>query len=303
MRLTYHFIQQQEPDFPVRLLCNTLEVSKSSYYQYRAQASFQPSQADQQMSNQIQSVFWENRRRYGSRRIQKALQAQDIDVGRHQIRRLMQLQELRAIQPRSFVPRTTDSRHGLRACPNLLLGLGQPTRPDQAWVSDITYLPLAGGGWAYLASWLDLFSRRIIGWCVDITMEESLIIRSFDQATTLRRPHPGLIAHSDQGGQYFGKTFRDRLIKWQCRQSMAEKDNPYQNAHAESLWSRLKAELLEDGCFENLQDAHDELFNYIEGYYNIRRLHSSLGYLSPINFEQQYHQANFDHNSQSQVSG
>ena len=151
------------------------------------------------------------------------------------------------------------------------------------------YLPLVGGGWAYLASWLDLFSRRIIGWCVDVTMEESLIIRSFDQATTLRRPHPGLIAHSDQGGQYFGKTFRDRLTKWQCRQSMAEKDNPYQNAHAESLWSRLKAELLEDGCFENLQDAYDELFSYIEGYYNIKRLHSPLGYLSPINFEQQYH--------------
>ena len=140
-----------------------MEVSKSSYYQYRAEASFQPSQADQQMSNQVQSVFWENRRR-----IQKALQAQDIDVGRHQVRRLMQLQELRAIQPRGFVPRTTDSRHGLRACSNPLLDLGQPTRPDQAWGgpplrSDITYLPLVGGGWAYLASWLDLFSRRIIG--------------------------------------------------------------------------------------------------------------------------------------------
>ena len=230
-----------------------MEVSKSSYYQYRGGASFQFSPADQQMSNQIQRVFWENRRRYGSRRIQKALQAQGIDVGRHQVRRLMQLQDWRAIQSRSFVPRTTDSRHGLRACPNLLLDLGQPTQPDQA--------------------------------------------------TTLRRPQPGLITHSDQGGQYFGKTFRDRLTKWQCRQSMAEKDNPYQNAHAESLWSRLKAELLEDGCFESLQDAHDELFNYIEGYYNIRRLHSSLGYLSPINFEKQYHQANFDYHSQSQVSG
>ncbi|OJW71427.1 MAG: hypothetical protein BGO59_20150 [Spirosoma sp. 48-14] len=135
------------------------------------------------------------------------------------------------------------------------------------------------------------------------SMEESLLIRAFDQATTLRRPQPGLIIHSDQGGQYFGKTFRKRLDKWKCEQSMAEKENPYQNAHAESLWSRLKAELLEDGCFETLQDAHDELFNYIEGYYNIRRLHSSLGYMSPINFEKQYYQANFNHNSQSQVSG
>ena len=156
----------------------------------------------------------ENRRRYGSRRVQKALQEQGVEVGRHQVRRLMKRQNWQAIQPRSFVPRTTDSSHGLRACPNLLLELGLPVRPDQAWVSDITYLPLVGGGWAYLASWLDLYSRRIVGWCVDVTMEESLIIRAFDQATTLRRPQPGLIAHSDQGGQYFGKTFRARLDKW-----------------------------------------------------------------------------------------
>jgi len=255
------------------------------------------------MTDVVQNVFWDNRRRYGSRRIQKALQEVGVEVGRHRVRRLMQAQNWQAIQPRSFVPRTTDSRHGLRACLNLLLDLGQPSRPNQVWVSDITYLPLVGGGWAYLASWLDLFSRRIVGWCVDITMEEHLIIRAFDQATTLRHPQPGLIVHSDQGGQYFGKTFRKRLEKWACRQSMAEKDNPYQNAHAESLWSRLKAELLEDGCFDNLQDAHSELFNYIDGYYNIRRLHSSLGYLSPINFEKQYYQANFSQNSQSQVSG
>ncbi len=107
------------------------------------------------MTNNVQEVFWENRRRYGSRRVQKALQEQGIEVGRHQVRRLMKQQNWQAIQPRSFVPRTTDSSHGLRACPNLLLELGQPVRPDQAWVSDITYLPLVGGGWAYLASWLE----------------------------------------------------------------------------------------------------------------------------------------------------
>ena len=256
------------------------------------------------MTHSVKDVFWDNRRRYGSRRVQKALQNEGIKIGRHQVRRLMQEQNWRAIQPRSFVPRTTDSSHGLRACPNLLLKLGRPIRPDQVWGgpplrSDITYLPLVGGGWLYLASWLDIYSRRIVGWCVDVTMEESLIIRAFDQAIALRRPQSGLIIHSDQGGQYFGKVFRKRLDKWKCEQSMAEKENPYQNAHAESLWSRLKAELLEDGCFETLQDAHDELFNYIEGYYNVRRLHSSLGYMSPINFEKQYHHANFTQNSQS----
>ena len=303
MRLTYQLIELEEANFPVRLLCNTLEVSKSSYYAYRAGQTFQPSIDDQHMTTHIQDIFWENRRRYGSRRVQKALLEEGIEIGRHRLRRLMEEQNWRAIQPRSFVPRTTDSSHGLRACPNLLLDLGVPVRPDQAWVGDITYLPLTGGNWAYLASWLDLYSRRIVGWCVDVTMEESLVIRAFDQAVWLRRPQPGLIVHSDQGGQYFGKTFRKRLDNWVCQQSMAEKENPYQNAHAESLWSRLKAELLEGGCFENLQDAHDELFNYIEGYYNIRRLHSALGYQSPVNFEKQYYQDNFNQTLNQKVSG
>lgn len=303
MRLVYQFIQQEEANFPVRAICNILEVSRSSYYAYRAGQTFQVSQTNQLMTSHIREIFWENRQRYGSRRVQKALLEEGIEVGRHRVRRLMEEQHWRAIQPRSFVPRTTDSGHGLRPCPNLLIELGAIVRPDQAWVGDITYLPLVGGNWAYLASWLDLFSRRIVGWCVDVTMEESLIIRAFNQATALRSPEPGLIVHSDQGGQYFGKQFQKRLAKWKCRQSMAEKYNPYQNAHAESLWSRLKAELLEDGCFDSLQDAHDELFDYIEGYYNLRRLHSALGYQSPINFEQQYYQTNFTQTLKTKVSG
>ncbi len=120
-------------------------------------------------------------------------------------------------------------------------------------------------------------------------------MQAFDQALQQRQPKPGLIVHSDRGGQYFGHSFRQRLDKWRCQQSMAEADNPYQNrtggpAHAESFWGRLKAELLEDGCFMSLQDARDELFNYIEGYYNVRRLHSALGYRSPIAFENQFYQ-------------
>ena len=144
-----------------------LEVSKSSYYQYRAGVTFQPSIAKQEMIGRIHDVFWGNRRRYGSRRIQKALQDEGVEVGRHRIRRLMQQQNWRAIQPRNFVPRTTDSSHGLRACPNPLLALGQPIRPDKAWqgrlaVSDITYLPLVDGGWAYLASCCLLYTSRCV---------------------------------------------------------------------------------------------------------------------------------------------
>lgn len=199
--MIYQFIQQEETDFPVRLLCNTLQVSKSSYYEYRSGQTFTPSTVDQQLKKDIQKIFLDHRRRYGSRRLQKALLEKGIKIGRHRIRRFMRDEHLSAIQPRSFVPRTTDSRHGLRACPNLLAEMGMPIRPDQAWVGDITYLPLANGKWAYLASWLDLFSRRIVGWCVDIVMEDSLIIRAFEQAVIVRRPRAGLIVHSDQGGR------------------------------------------------------------------------------------------------------
>ncbi|MPR35337.1 IS3 family transposase [Salmonirosea aquatica] len=155
LRLIYRFIEQEEGNFPVRLLCNTLEVSRSSYYAYRADKTYQPSEADRQMTAHIQEIFWENRRRYGSRRVQKALLEEGVEAGRHRVRRLMEEQNWRAIQPRSFVPRTTDSSHGLRACPNLLVALGLPDRPNQAWVGEITYLPLASGDWAYLANWLE----------------------------------------------------------------------------------------------------------------------------------------------------
>ena len=136
-----------------------------------------------------------------------------------------------------------------------------------------------------------------MGWWVDKHIKEKLIIKASDQALAQRQPKPGLIVHSDRGSQYFGQ----RLDKWHCQQSIAEADNPYQNAHAESFWGRLKAESLNDGCFMNLQDAKEELFNYIDGYNNVYRLYPSLGYRSPIAFENQYYQTNLIH-SISKVS-
>ena len=269
-----------------------LNISKTAYYTYRNGTTFTPSDSNLAMTTAVDKIFWENSRRYGSRRVLEALKKQGVKAGRHRVRRLMQEQDWRAIQPRSFVPKTTNSKHGLTACPNRLIEFGKPTASNQAWVGDITYLPLADGHWAYLASWMDLFSSRIVGWWVDKHMKESLIVQAFDQAILQRQPKPGLIVHSDRGGQYFGHSFRQRLAKWGCRQSMAEADNPYQNAHAESFWGRLKTELLEDGCFMTLQDARSELFNYIEGYYNVRRLHSALDYRSPIDFENQFYQTN-----------
>lgn len=156
------------------------------------------------------------------------------------------------------------------------------------WAGDITYLPLAGGRWAYLSVWMDLYSRRIVGWQVENHMREELVIASLNKALQTRSIKPGLIVHSDRGGQYAGGTFRKGLVTRKMAQSMSRADDPYDNASMESFFSRLKAELLENGMFENLEDARTELFEFIEMYYNTQRKHSSLNYQSPMDYENHY---------------
>lgn len=204
----------------------------------------------------------------------------------------MKEQNLVAIQPKSFVPKTTQSHPWLNRSPNLLLEeSNQPSAPNQVIVGDITYLPSKEFGydvWLYLAVWMDLFSRKIVGWQVDEHMQDSLIIIPMHRLIRLRQAEKGFIVHSDGGGQYGSNDFRDLLKLHEFRQSMTRKDNHYDNAFIESLFSRLKAELLNGGTFSNLADAQAKVFEYIEGYYNTIRKHSSLGYLSPDQFEERF---------------
>lgn len=201
----------------------------------------------------------------------------------------MREQGLKAIQPRSFVPRTTDSRHTLGYAENLLLGMKlPPEEPNEVVVGDITYLPLQDRSFCYLATWTDLFSRLVIGWEVMDTMQEGLIIMAFEKALRRRGHLRQAIVHSDRGGQYASRQFRSLLRASGCRQSMSRADESYDNAYAESLFSRYKAELLEGGAFADLEEARMETFNYIEGYYNRIRRHSSLGYLSPEEYERKF---------------
>ncbi|WP_255709222.1 IS3 family transposase [Spirosoma sp. KNUC1025] len=156
------------------------------------------------------------------------------------------------------------------------------------WVSDITYLPLSNGEWAYLAAWMDLYSRKVVGWQVGETMKDELVVVPLRRALKMRQPDPGLVTHSDRGGQYVSADLKELIRLWYIRPSMSRADDPYDNAFAESLWSRLKAELLEGGAFLNVEDAQTEIFDYIEIYYNRARKHSSLGYQCPEQFENQY---------------
>lgn len=264
-------------------------ISRSSYYSWLSGNSHKLNEEKENMEQQIINTFHEHRRRYGSRRIAFSLQSAGQLVSRYKAGRVLSKYGLKAIQPRSFVPKTTDSRHSYSISPNLLLDRYLPQKPNEVWVGDITYIPLTGGLWAYLAVWMDLFSRRIIGWQIDDNMQEGLIVEAFKKALASRKKENGLLIHSDRGGQYGGKIFRKMIADNKMMQSMSRADNPYDNAFMESCFSRFKAELLQDGIFDNIEDARTEIFEYMEMYYNTKRIHSSLNYLSPADYEKNYY--------------
>jgi putative transposase len=277
-------IHQQTDTYDTSVLCQTLGVSRSGYYAWRKR-----SPSGDELTPKVTKVFWQHSRRYGSRRITAELQAQGEAIGRRRVRRILQQEQLHAIQPKSFVPRTTNSRHGRRMSPNLLEEL-IVSQPRQVLVSDITYLPLQSGQWAYLATWLDLYSRKVVGWQIAETMTAELIIGGLQKLLLQQAPEQGLIVHSDRGGQYVDAEFRRLLQAYGYRQSMSRAGETYDNAFAESLFSRYKAELLEGGAFRDVTEAQIETFEYIERYYNPVRRHSALGYVSPEQFEQAYYQ-------------
>ncbi len=200
----------------------------------------------------------------------------------------MKKQSLAAISPKRFVPRTTDSRHNFGFSPNLLR---DPTNASlgrgEVLVGDITYLPLQNGKFCYLATFQDKFRRRIVGWQISEKMTAQLVIDAFNRARRRGLIEKGAIIHTDRGSQYASIEYRRLVYIGGFRQSMSGKGNCYDNAQAESFFSRFKAELVEGGIFESVDDARSEIFSYIEGYYNRVRRHSSLGYLSPLEFEKQ----------------
>jgi putative transposase len=281
-----------EKDFPTDILCQALTVSRAGYYRFRSGVTFLEDEIQAEM---VEKIFFEHKGRYGSRRILAELKAQGMQIGRLGVRKSMQKKALKAIQPRSFVPKTTDSTHRKGNSPNLVLNQCQERclqtdAPNQVCYSDITYLPMQDASFTYLCIGADLFSRRIVGWQIEKNLEEMLVITALKKALQSRNPAPGLIVHSDRGGQYVSNALRKVIKKWHCRQSMSRADNCYDNAVAESLFSRFKAELLQTGTFLSIEDARTEIFEYIEIYYNHIRRHSALGYQSPNQLEEKYYQ-------------
>lgn len=279
-------------EFQVRSLCRSLGVSRSAYYAYANGESYVLKAEKTHIAEAVKRVFDFHERRYGWRRIKEDLKDEGLEAGRHQIRHRMREQGLIAIQPKSFVPKTTQGRPGMGRSPNLLLEESNlPTAPGQVVVGDITYLPnkeKGHGKWLYLAVWMDLFSRRIPGWQIERHMEECLVQGALNKVIGAVRPGKGLIVHSDGGGQYGSNGFRRLLKSHGYRQSMTRRDNHYDNAFAESLFSRFKAELLDGDVFYGLEDARLKSFGFIDGYYNTIRRHSSIGNISPLEFERRF---------------
>jgi transposase InsO family protein len=230
----------------------------------------------------IHHIFWKHKRRYGARRIAVELAAAGHPCGVQRVAKLLKFQGLKAIQPKSFKPKTTDSRHTLGYSPNLLHKSPPPAKVNRVWVADITYIPLQESAFAYLALMLDLCSRRVVAWSFSLHIDE-LVLEALQHAIRARQPPPGLVHHSDRGGQYAGHNYRAVLRRAGIRQSMSRAANCYDNAFMESCFGSIKTEL-EMTEYQNSRQAHTELASYL-AYYNQERRHSSLDYLSPAQFE------------------
>jgi len=255
-------------EYPIKTLCATLAVSRSGYYAWVRSRESAHARRDRQLRAKIAVLHEQSRETYGSPRITFELRAQGEAVGRHRVARLMRQAGLRGRQRRRYRVRTTDSRHSHPIAPNRLATLPAPTKPDQVWVSDLTYVP-TDEGWLYLAGVLDRCSRRLVGWAMGATLDTAVPLAALMMALRQRQPRPGLIHHSDHG-----------LVA-----SMSRKGNCYDNAAIEAFWSNLKNELVHRRRFATRVDARTAIFDYIESFYNRSRRHSSLGYQSPLDYE------------------
>ena len=270
--------------FPIRSLCRVMEVSCSGYYAWRHRPESQRSVRNAELLVQIEAAYKASHETYGSPRIHVQLVAQGVCSGLNRVARLMRIAGIQARKKRRFVA-TTDSGHHLPIAQNVLDRQFTVAVPNECWASDITYI-WTMEGWLYLAVVLDLFNRQVIGWSTDSTIDQSLVSRALSKALHMRRPFTGLLHHSDRGSQYASRAYQEQLNQAGIVCSMSRNGNCWDNAVVESFFSTLKTELIGDYVYRTRAEARANIFEYIEIWYNRQRRHSSLGYLSPTEFEQ-----------------
>lgn len=286
----YHFIQEQGHYYPVQLLWQTLEFNRNGYYERLKSSTPSPAlpTTETDSAQQIKNLLGLHRYRYGTRWLVDQMTDRYISVSRAFVCKVLVADNLKAIQPSSFVPYTTDSRHMLGYSHNPLLDRSRPTGPNEVWVSDIAHILLTTGKWLYLAVWVDLWSRCLVSWYLADTIIRYALVFTILLRTLLgRRPIEGLILHLDRGGPYASKGFR-KLLGSRYLQSMSWAGECYDNSTAESYWLQLKAEVVESDVFLSLDDAHAEIGDYMDNYHNLIRKHPSLNYSSPVQFESKH---------------
>jgi transposase InsO family protein len=272
------------PEFTVRDCCRVLRVSRAGYYRWCGHPIGKREARLKDLTEKVRLVHEASRRIYGSPKIRSELLRQGVKLNRKTVQRIMREASIRSKVARKFKVRTTDSNHDHPVAPNVLDRRFTAEKPDTKWLCDITYIP-TGEGWLFLAGVMDLFSRRIVGWSMAEHMRVELVTDALTMATTTRTPGPGLIHHSDRGVQYCCGQYRAQLQAWGMVASMSRTGDCYDNAPTESFWATLKKELMSDRVFATREEARAAIFEYIEVFYNRQRIHGSIGYVSPEQFE------------------
>lgn len=271
-------------EYPIVDLCLVLGVPRSSYYAWRHRPPSRRAVQNEVLRKKLADLFVAHRKVYGSPRLAVCLQRQGIPCSRNRVARHLRALQLKARQKRAFKPKTTDANHDQPIAPNRLAQTPPPRSANRVWVSDITYV-FTQEGWLYLAAVMDLYSRKIVGWTTSDSLATHLVEAALQQALASRRPAAGLLHHSDRGCQYASRSYRRLLKTRHIQPSMSAQGHCYDNAAMESFWSTLKTEWLHQTSFQTRQQAHSAIFDYIETFYNPMRLHSALGYRSPVDYE------------------
>ena len=286
--MKFTFISAQKAFAPISVLCKVLEVSRSGFYAWIERGCSSRSAADEKLSVHIVAAFNVGRGAYGSPRVHEELKAAGFDVSRKRVARLMAELGLEGRRKRRFKA-TTDSKRDMPIAENILDRKFEVDAPDVAWVTDITYVWTAEG-WLYLAAILDLFSRRVVGFAMSQHIDRALVLEALRVAVGRRVPNAGLTHHSDRGSQYASGDYQDALDELGVVCSMSRKGNCWDNAVAESFFATLKTECVYTRRFATRAEARETIFEYIEVFYNGRRRHSTIGYVSPVEFEMKFNQ-------------
>lgn len=281
--MKFHFIQRHAEQYRIKVMCSVLGVSRSGYYAWKKRQPSARERANRGLRALIRLLHRNSRGTYGYRRVHAALVAQGNICGLNRVARLMRKEGLHARRRRRY-KRTTQSRHNWPVAPNHLAQTFAASGPNEKWVSDITYVR-TDEGWLYLAVVLDLYSRLVVGWAMEPFLTDALTTKALNMALGIRQPPPGFLHHSDRGSQYASGRYQRLLTSHDALVSMSRTGNVYDNAPMESFFATLKIELVHLRIYNSRQQAKADIFEYIEVFYNRQRLHSALGYLSPLTFE------------------